>query len=109
MIKHLKIGDIDYILRFKIGILRHIKELTGQDPIDFVTNQAGDTFLYVSTVVNAGIRCQCDAKGDEYPERSLIDRQISANLEVADVKIIVGYLTEFLQAGEAGSPVQENV
>lgn len=94
------------VLRFKIGMLKHIKDLTGEDPLKVITEAGSDVFGYSSAIINAGIRCQCDATGKEYPDKEAIDKQISANMEFTDVQKLTGFLNEFLNTGEAISPVQ---
>ena len=106
MIKHIQLGDIEMVLRFKIGMLKHIKDLTGEDPLKVITEAGSDVFGYSSAIINAGIRCQCDATGKEYPDKETIDKQISANMEFSDVQKLTGFLNEFLNTGEAISPVQ---
>ena len=104
MIKTIQLGDIEMVLRFKIGMLKHIKDMTGEDPLKVITEAGADVFGYASAIINAGIRCQCDATGKEYPDKETIDKQISSNMEFSDVQKLTGFLNEFLNPGEGNSP-----
>ena len=104
MNKQLTLGSVQLELRFKMGILKHMKDLAGMDPLIFITENSNDTFTFASVIINAGIRCMCDSTGKDYPDREMIDKTISAEMDIKDVAILTGYLNEFLNVGEQQSP-----
>jgi len=106
MVKELILGDATLKLRFKVGILKHIKEISGKDPIDFISESQNNVFEFTSVVVNAGVRCQCDNSGSEYPDRDKVDKLISANMEMAGATEVIGWLVkDFFGGGEPEAQV----
>lgn len=66
MYHRLLLGGKERGLSFKMGALRHIGELTKQDPLDFTTvTDFSNQYAFIKTIVHAGLLCNCDIKGIE--------------------------------------------
>ena len=58
-----------------MGALRHIGELTKQDPLDFTNvTDFSNQYTFIKTIVHAGLLCNCDNKGIEpdFTEKDVI-------------------------------------
>lgn len=103
-----KLGGTDRGLKFSMGTLRHIGELTKSDPLDFsVTGDISKQYGYVKTIVHAGLLANADAKGvqPDFTEQDII--KWVDDLELSDVTAIsTAFSRAFSVAGEGNRDTQ---
>lgn len=89
------IGGTERGLSFKMGTLRHIGELTANDPLVFAnSNGLAGQYGFFKTIVHAGLLANCDAKG---VEPDFTDADVTRwvdDIDAAEASRIIGEFTK---------------
>lgn len=106
----IKLGGTERGLNFKMGALKHLGELTGNDPllkIDSGANSFQTEYSNLKNIVHAGLLCNYDALNKEvdFTEKE-IDRWVG-QLEPSESKQIVSFFSNaYAVAGESNGDTQ---
>ena len=105
--KQFKIGGKDRGLKFNLGALKHIGDITGNDPLAFTLNESpADQFRFVFTIVYAGLLANADAKKQE-PDFSKDDVESWVkDLEMPEAVEIIKFFTAAYNVGGGSSDTQ---
>lgn len=104
----IKLGEHEYNVRMKLGVLDHIKELTGKDGLEFVqasSQNISEGFYYM---LLAGMLCYQDKYGGQPVDKEALRKSVKADADVKDFKEMITLYGEFLKTGEAPAQETEN-
>ena len=103
----LVLGGETRTLRFSMGTLKFIGELTGSDPLAFgagITENPGRLFDMVKTIVHAGLLQEAkSAKQNVGFTADDVDDWVS-DLDTATAMEIIGHYSKAFSAGEGDNP-----
>lgn len=103
----IKLGEHEYNVRMKLGVLDHIKELTGKDGLEFVQSSSQNISEGMYVMLVAGMLCYQDKHGGMV-DKEAVKKAVKADADVKDFKVMITLYGEFLNTGEAPAQETEN-
>ena len=98
----INIGDNTFTIRMRLGVLEHLKTITGRDGLDFISNRGGDIVFGMYALLIAGMMCYKDKYSDAIiPDNDYVLGIIKSDAGIDDLTNILSIYANFINSGEA--------
>ena len=102
-----KLGESEYKLRFKLGVLKHLTEISGQDGISFLQTAGVNVTFGMYALLLAAIKCYDDKHKVVQVTPEKLMEEVNNEAEIEQFNELVSMYSKFLNPSGEGQAKEE--